>query len=655
MQVLKSWSSKSLRFKIIGGVLISLLPMLAIVFFTYEYNYDASLKSSNNLMTLLNEHKAKELNNYFAGCFQSYSEYAGEDIYGLAIEFSTLDEINNKFKEMAAKSPEFAAFILADKSGKILAAAGKVNDKDITPSSFGASGVSLTGQFLKRETPGYAIVENDLLKAAGDKYPYTICYGYPARNSSGEVNGVFAAYLNWGIIQEQVESMSEEAHSRGFANSSDAILDPSTMKSLAHSKPELIGQELKSDEALNKWYRHLGALDLTTGEISGMESFVVTSPLHTGSQDNKIGSTEICLTLTVPTGDVIGQARTALWVSLGFAGIGIILGLCIAFVLDRSIARPIKNFIKILNTSANKTLLSSNQVSSSSQSLAEGASEQASSLEETSSSLEEMSSITNQNAEDTRQAKKLSDDANQSAEKGATAMTGMADAIGDIKKSSDETAKIIRVIDEIAFQTNLLALNAAVEAARAGEAGKGFAVVAEEVRNLAQRSAEAAKNTSNLLEQSQKSANNGVSVSESLMQTFREITGSIGKATTLMSQIADASNEQAKGIDQISSAVAQMNEVTQQNASSAEESASASQEMASQAEQLKEITRQLTAIVYGSNSSQNDDSHWETDTEKPAKKAVQPPRKTVHQNLIRTEAKSEEVNSDIEEFEPDHV
>jgi len=655
MQILKSWSSKSLRFKIIGGVLISLLPMLAIVFFTYEYNYDASLESSNNLMTLLNEHKAKELNSYFSGCFQTYAEYAGEDIYGLAIEFRTLDEINNKFKEMAAKSPEFAAFVLSDKSGKILAAAGRVNDTEITPSLLAGTTINLAGQFMKRETPGYAIVENDLLEKTGDKYPYTICYGYPAKNSSGEFNGLFSAYLNWNAVQGQIAGMSEEAQARGFKNSWTAVLDPETMKSLAHSDRELIAKEVKSDELLDNWYKRLNSLDLTTGQIGGLESFVVTSPLHTGNPDSKIGSTDICLTMAVPKGDVIGQARTALWVSLGFAGIGILLGLFIAFVLDRSIAKPIKNFIEILNTSADKTLLSSNQVSSSSQSLAEGASEQASSLEETSSSLEEMSSITNQNAEDTRQAKKLADDANQSAEKGATAMTGMADAIGDIKKSSDETAKIIRVIDEIAFQTNLLALNAAVEAARAGEAGKGFAVVAEEVRNLAQRSAEAAKNTSNLLEQSQKSANNGVSVSESLMQTFKEITGNIGKATSLMSQIADASNEQAKGIDQISSAVAQMNEVTQQNASSAEESASASQEMASQAERLKGITRDLTSIVYGLNSLRNHDRNQDTQSEIPGKKAAIRNRKPINRDLHKKQELKEESNSDIEEFEPDHV
>jgi len=239
------------------------------------------------------------------------------------------------------------------------------------------------------------------------------------------------------------------------------------------------------------------------------------------------------------------------------------------------------------------------QISTGSQSLAEGASEQASSLEEISSSLEEMASMTQQNSENSDQAKALSLTARKSADGGTEAMNRMTQTIGKIKASSDETAKIVGTIDEIAFQTNLLALNAAVEAARAGEAGKGFAVVAEEVRNLAQRSAEAAKTTANLIEESVRNSEDGVKVTQEVGNILNEIAEGSRKVSDIISEIAAASTEQSQGISQINTAVTQLDKVTQQNAANAEESASAAEELNGQSTEMQSMVGQFKLTSNG--------------------------------------------------------
>jgi methyl-accepting chemotaxis protein len=229
------------------------------------------------------------------------------------------------------------------------------------------------------------------------------------------------------------------------------------------------------------------------------------------------------------------------------------------------------------------------QVSSASQSLSQGATEQASSLEEVSSSMTQVGSQTQQNAENAAQANQLSDAARDSAQTGNGQMEQMLAAMTDINDKSAEVQKIVKAIDEIAFQTNLLALNAAVEAARAGVHGKGFAVVAEEVRNLAQRSAKAAKETTDLIEGNVQAVNGGSKIANETAESLREITEHATKVSDLIDEIASASKEQTSAVEQISEALGQIDQVTQSNTASAEESAAAAEELSGQAEQLKEM------------------------------------------------------------------
>lgn len=290
-----------------------------------------------------------------------------------------------------------------------------------------------------------------------------------------------------------------------------------------------------------------------------------------------------------------GVMSTLLWI----LPTTLLIGVGVYFLVDRTVIRPLQGAATSLDASSEQTSGSASEIQDASRHLADGASSQAASLQEAAASLEEISAMTKRNAAHADTAKTLASDARGAAELGANEMERMSTAMADVKEASDNIAKIIQTIDEIAFQTNLLALNAAVEAARAGEAGMGFAVVAEEVRGLARRSADAARETTTCIEDSIRKSALGVQFSAKVTANFRDIVTKIRQADELVGQIAAASTEQNSGIQQLNGAVGELNRVTQDNAACADRVAGSSRDLRAQAEALTCAVGELRSITDG--------------------------------------------------------
>ncbi len=321
--------------------------------------------------------------------------------------------------------------------------------------------------------------------------------------------------------------------------------------------------------------------------------------------------------------------------ALGLSAIALISGTVLAFFLGKGISTTLKQVSRTLNEGAEQVAAAAGEVSSSSQTLAEGASQQAASVEETSASLEEVGAMVKQDAEHARQADELMKEANTVILSADESMKKLTTSMQEISAASAQTQKIVKTIDEIAFQTNLLALNAAVEAARAGEAGAGFAVVADEVRNLAMRAAEAAKNTSNLIEGTVQKVNTGSALVKETSESFNTAAESTTRIGTIISEIAGSASQQANAVTQVTKAIHEIDTITQSNAAAAEESASASEELNAQAEMMKGSVGDLLEMVggaEGATQAQPDSKRLRrppTPSQTSAKKLTAPARKAL--------------------------
>jgi len=340
---------------------------------------------------------------------------------------------------------------------------------------------------------------------------------------------------------------------------------------------------------------HKAAADGDTDAfVANLSSFVQAVGSQQGESDKLLQHQQV--NLTTDTDGALASIESSRWITGILLALSAAIGIVIVFVV-RGINTLLSSSVVELAESAEQIAAAANQVSSSSQSLAQGSSEQAATIEETSSVSVEINSMAQRNTENSKQTAGIVTDSEAGFQKANNSLSEMVVAMEGISTSSQKISKIIKVIDEIAFQTNILALNAAVEAARAGDAGMGFAVVADEVRNLAQRCAQAAKDTTDLIEDSIEKSDSGMTKVDQVAIAIREITAQSAQIKTLVDEINLGSIEQSRGIDQISTSIGQMEQVTQSSAANAEETAAAAEQLSAQAKAMKDVVARLRSMV----------------------------------------------------------
>ncbi|VBB46299.1 Predicted methyl-accepting chemotaxis sensory transducer [uncultured Desulfatiglans sp.] len=476
--------------------------------------------------------------------------------------------------------------------------------------------------YLLARNSGREVITEPYLYKVGGKEILVTRAAVPIEHAN-RVVGVVGVDLPLSKLQSLIENLHPYGSgvSAVFANRGTIA---------AHFDPSRLGKQMRDTEA-DMCDEHLmpfaeavqAGRDFIFSVYSkplASDVYIQTVPLTIGRSTTPWG-----FAIGIPMKAVLAGPRSVMIMAIATGVIGLTLLSLFVIWTALGVANPINRISQKMGGAAQEVSSAATQLSSTSQSLAEGSSEQASSIEETSSSLEEMSSMTRQNADHASQADKLMHNAKTIVGEANESMSQLTGSMADISRSSEETFKIIKTIDEIAFQTNLLALNAAVEAARAGEAGAGFAVVADEVRNLAMRAAEAARNTSNIIEETVKKVKGGSDLVLKTNEAFKQVAQSAAKVGELVGEIAAASSEQAQGIEQINTAVAEMDKVTQRNAAGAEESASAAEQMNAQAVELKSMVLDLTALVQGTrNGKGSADSFHAADAYAPKRKPQLP-------------------------------
>ena len=557
---------------ILGTVILTLV--------SYEKSSSAIQGATQGQVTLLLESTKRSIDSMMGNFKMLVQDWGDEKIMSEAARSApdqpAAQTVSAKLRKTVKAFPYFEKINLINKSG--LATSGS------DPSTVGKENLG-ERPYFKEALQGKANV-SDVLIGKGSKKPVAMV-SVPIKEGDVIV-GVLSAVLNMGYFDDYVDPIKVGKLGYAWMFAVDGLL-------LAHPDDSIVYKTNIKD-----WDFGKQMVDGKDGVL-----FHKDKGLDKISAFSRLKELNAVICVTADMGELLDPMRVVRTINFGLSGATILIVGIVIFFVVRSIANPIGRSIESLMDVAVSVTSASDQVSSASNQLAEGASEQAAGLEETSAALDEMSSMTKQNAGNASQADRIMKEAIRVIERANESMAKLTASMGEIARSSEDTQKIIKTIDEIAFQTNLLALNAAVEAARAGEAGAGFAVVADEVRNLAMRSAEAAKNTAALIEGTVKRVKEGSELVESTNKEFRAVSLSAAQSSELVAEITAASLEQAQGIEQVSRAVADMNAVIQQNSTASEETAAASGAMHLQSERMKELIEGLAALVEGGGASGN--------------------------------------------------
>lgn len=474
---------------------------------------------------------------------------------------------------------------------------------------------AMAGKFTTAEGFLSGTVVEDLYVDADVKALYgneglTMGFSAPVSDDSGKVIGVWKNYAELDVVEAIVTDAWKSAEKLGWSSAGITLIN-SAGQVIVDYDPAKQGSTavVRDMSKILKENLVQAGFEPAKQSLSG-NSGVWSGSLREGEPNYVVGYDKFKGALGfvgMPWAVMVREQEdslhavmdTANKVNLGiFAGILLLIA-AVAWRTFRGVIRPVEGFILDLARGSSELRSAAGQVASSSQALAQGATEQAAALEESAATIEEISAGGKQTAENSNSALHMADSVLEACTGCSDSMEEMSDSIRRIKAAADETAQIVKTIDEIAFQTNLLALNAAVEAARAGDAGKGFAVVAEEVRNLAQRSAASARDTANRIKQSNVLADQGVETSTKVVVALETIKQHARKSADLAKEIAAASKEQAVATDQVSRSISDLDKVTQQNSAAAEESSAASEELNAQAATLDSIVKGISAIVHG--------------------------------------------------------